>query len=199
MKSQRPALILLGTLLAAPAGAETTSGVNSIPVCYNFGCKTQMQVSLTAQEWLGVAGWFTPPAPSAAAEREQIRQAVGWMEVLIGQHTPTHRDKGMNLSHAEALFPGQLDCIDESKNTTTYLRLFESHGLLRWHRVVDRAYRRAIFDQHWAGQIEETANGTRYVVDSWFEDNGYLPYVQASAQWEDIPYLFTSLRNNAPD
>ena len=48
-----------------------------------------------------------------------------------------------------------MDCIDESVNTTTYLKLFENHGLLRWHRTIERIQRRGIVDAHWAGQIEE--------------------------------------------
>lgn len=84
------------------------------------------------------------------------------------------------------LFPGQQDCIDESINTTTYLRLFEQQGLLRHFKVIERAYRQAIIDQHWAAQIRQESNGARFVVDSWFQPNGYLPVIQASEDWEDL-------------
>lgn len=183
--------------LASSHGFAATS-IESIPVCYNFGCKTKELVAITQQEWAEVSGWFDPPAATAADERQQIRQAIGWMEVVVGNHTPTHRDTGLDLQLGGE-FPGQLDCIDESLNTTTYLRLFEYHGLLRHHRVRERAYRRAIFDQHWAGQIEEKDSGARFVVDSWFHDNGILPYVQTMDEWMDIPFLFSATRDNSPE
>jgi len=172
--------------------------ISAIPVCYNFGCNVQTRVSISAREWGEVSGWFYPPAKTAEQERKQIRQAIGWMEAVIGHHTPTYRDKAKDLPEG-AEFPGQLDCIDESMNTTVYLRLFQQAGLLRWHKVVRRAYRRAIFDQHWSGQIMEFKTGQRFVVDSWFEDNGMLPYIAASNVWSDIPFFFTSNRNNFPD
>ncbi|GIT47966.1 MAG: hypothetical protein Ct9H300mP13_7620 [Gammaproteobacteria bacterium] len=105
--------------------------------------KTQVKINITEQEWQSVAGWFHPRATTAEAERHQIRQAIGWMEVVVGRYTPTYRDKALNLEYG-GKSPGQMDCIDESLNVTQYLSLFESRGLLRWHRVVERAYRRAL-------------------------------------------------------
>lgn len=165
-------------------------------VCYNFGCKTEDVVRLTDQEWREVTGWFKPAAATAELERTQIKQAIGWMEVVVGKHTPTHRDTGLDLNY-DGEFPGQLDCIDESLNTTTYLKLFEQEGFLTHHKVLNRAYRKAIFDQHWAGQIEEVNSGDRFAVDSWFQRNGILPYVQPIAEWQDIPYFFSSYVDNS--
>jgi len=191
-------LLLLAGVASAHGASPTPVSLRSVPplheavsVCYNFGCNIRQDVQLSAEDWTTVASWFSPPAADAREERERIRQAVGWMEVIIGRYTPTHLDKARNdLLPTDSA--GQMDCIDESTNTTTYLRLFESEGLLRWHRVLDRAYRKAILDQHWAGQIEEIATGRRYVVDSWFADNGHLPFVQATEEWEKIRYFGTS-------
>ncbi len=172
---------------------------DAIAVCYDFGCKQRAVVNLSVAEWLEVAGWFKPTAETAAQERDQIKQAIGWMEVLIGRHTPTHRDLAFDLPAGQDvadLFPGQQDCIDEAVNTTTYLRLLESEGLLKYHSVIEQAYRRAIFDQHWAGQIIEKSSDTRFVVDSWFQPNGYLPIIQASEDWEDISLLSAVIDNS---
>ena len=172
-------------------GVEIPSNISlsNIPVCYDFGCKQRSVVNLPLTEWQGVTGWFEPVATNAAEERDQIKRAIGWMEVLIGRHTPTHRDLAFDLpplDDTSHLFPGQQDCIDEAVNTTTYLRLLEQYGLLKHHTVIEQAYRQAIFDQHWAGQIRDNESGERYVVDSWFQPNGYLPVIQASRDWEDI-------------
>ncbi len=172
---------------------------SAIPVCHDFGCRNRTTVNLPLSDWDSVAGWFREPAATAEEERDQIRRAVGWMEVLIGRHSPTHRDLAADeLGESGLRESGQLDCIDESVNTTTYLRLFESSGFLNHHVVIEEAYRRSLFDQHWAGQIREVATGTRYVVDSWFQPNGHLPIIQDSESWEDITIL-TAVVDNRPD
>lgn len=184
--------------LIASASAENRApeaGIDDIPVCYDFGCKIKEEVAINPDDWQSVADWFAKPAATPEAERQQIKRAVGWMEVVIGRYTPTHRDVAGDLPPG-VNFPGQLDCIDESLNTTTYLKLFERNGLLRWHRVVERARRAAMFDQHFSGQIEEQQTGKRYIVDSWFQANGYLPYVQTLEEWMDIPF-FTSYLDNS--
>ena len=79
-----------------------------------------------------------------------------------------------------------MDCIDESVNTTSYLRLFETFGGLRWHRVSGRVVRSPyVFDLHWAGQLVERATQQHYAVDSWYLDNGGLPYIQPLDEWQD--------------
>ncbi len=194
-------ILLLVTLVVSPlAWAERQKGIEApafvtldrIPVCYDFGCKSSSVVNLPINEWEEVTGWFIPVAETPELERTQIKKAIGWMEILIGRHTPTHRDLAFDLpaeDDVSYLFPGQQDCIDEAVNTTTYLRLLELNGLLKHHTVIEQAYRQAIFDQHWAGQIRENTTGSHYVVDSWFQPNGYLPIIQASVEWEDINLL----------
>ena len=178
----------MGLVVALSFIQAVEARVQKIAICYDFSCKTLQQVVLSAEEWRSVIGWFYPAAHTAVEEREQLRQAIGWMEVVIGRHTPTHRDKGLNLEKNPE-FPGQLDCIDESLNITTYMQLFQDQGHLRRHRVIDRAYRKAAFDAHWAGQIEEIDTGERFVIDSWFQDNGMLPYLSPSTDWFDITDL----------
>lgn len=183
------ALALLALPLSAARGLElpAPATLDAVPVCYNYGCREMQTISLSKEEWSEIAGWLTPAPANAAAERQAIRHAIGWMEVVVGRHTPTHRDlAGVPKRGAE--WPGQLDCIDEAVNTTTYLRLLESEGLLRYHRVLKPINRYAVFDQHWAGHIQEIETGQRYVVDSWFLDNGYLPDVLTAEQWKDIPF-----------
>lgn len=197
IQNQRAGMLAIGALLLfAPwltASAETP--LNAVPVCYDFGCKTFVTVDISDDEFSQAAGWLSQPAPDALTERENLAKAIGWMEVLVGQRTPTKNDIAGNLGDGNE-GPGQLDCIDESRNTTTYMKLFEARGLLKFHKVVERAFRRAIFDVHWSGQVEEVASGSRYVLDSWFQDNGNLPYIQTTEEWLDIPFWFTSYYDN---
>jgi len=120
---------------------------------------------------------------SPTQERQQLRQAIALLERETGAITGTWRDLGGNVAGAGQ--PGQLDCIAESKNTTTYLQLISDAGLLKWHVVEDRQKRNPlIFNVHWAAIIRDTRDDRRYAVDSWFLDNGEPPYVQPLEDWK---------------
>jgi hypothetical protein len=188
---------LTTTLCLLPGWARANPIYHNIPICHGFGCNIESMISLSSVEWRSVAGWLETNAPDPSTERDHIRQAIGWMEVLVGRHGPGREDRALDLKHV-AYRSGQMDCVDESINTTTYLKLFESQSLLRWHRVVERIQRRALFDAHWASQIEEIQTGDRYVIDSWFQDNGLLPNVQKTEDWADIPF-YTALHDNSTD
>jgi hypothetical protein len=140
--------------------------------------------SLGAAEWANVTTLLIPPAISPDAERAAIAQAIARMETIIGRHTGTDRDMGRNLPGFGQ--PGQMDCIDESTNTYTYLRMFEDAGLLRWHRVARRSTRFGLFAgmPHTTAVIEDTANGVKYAIDSWFLDNGEAPPVVELDRWK---------------
>ena len=100
----------------------------------------------------------------------------------MGQLTGTWRDLAKNVKGAGQ--PGQLDCISESMNTTTYLQQLSDAGLLRWHGVEERRVRHPlIFNVHWTAVIRDDTTGIRYAVDSWFLDNGEPPFIQPLDQW----------------
>lgn len=184
-------VLLAGGFVAVDASESTIDDFRPVvfPVCYDFTCKREEVVTLSPSHWQSILDLFDEPAATPHEERLIIQKAIGRMEQLSGFHTPTYRDLARNYTGEDkrlAELPGQMDCVDESINTTTYLELFERRGLLAHHRVVERAYRRALLNQHWAGQVEEYESGRRYVVDSWFFDNGELPYVIASDEWHDI-------------
>ena len=189
--------VLTTTLCLLPGWARASPIYHGIPICHGFGCNIESMISLSTAEWHSVTGWLKTNASDPNTERDHIRQAIGWMEVLVGRHGPGREDRALDLKHV-ANRTGQMDCIDESINTTTYLKLFEKQGLLRWHRVVERIQRRALFDAHWASQIEEIHTSDRYVIDSWFQDNGLLPNVQRTEDWVDIPF-YTALQDNSTD
>ena len=188
---------LTTTLCSLPGWVRASPIYHNIPICHGFGCNIESTISLSTAEWRSVTGWLKTNVSDPNTERDHIRQAIGWMEVLVGRHGPGREDRALDLKHV-ANRTGQMDCVDESINTTTYLKLFEKQNLLRWHRVVERIQRRALFDAHWASQIEEIQTGDRYVIDSWFQDNGLLPNVQKTEDWADIPF-YTALHDNSAD
>ncbi|GMQ89446.1 MAG: hypothetical protein BMS9Abin09_0932 [Gammaproteobacteria bacterium] len=149
--------------------------------CTDYHCDEGETVSLSTRQWDQIRSLFSSPR-SAAQERQQIRKAIALLEVQVGSITGTSRDLAKNVAGSGQ--PGQLDCISESKNTTTYLQLISSDGLLQWHAVEERRLRHPwILDMHWAAVIRDKHADRRYAVDSWFLDNGQPPYIQPLDQW----------------
>lgn len=152
-------------------------------ICYDHGCTSLGWVRLSAEQWDEVRRVFAKPADSAAGERAQIQAGIALLERIVGALTGTALDKGGNWKGMG--LPGQMDCIDESTNTTIYLRMMQKHGLLRWHSVADRVTRWSPFSwPHTTAVIIERDSAERWAVDSWFLDNGEPPFVLPLATWK---------------
>lgn len=163
--------------------ADGATPAQEIDICYDYACNTQSRIRLSRDEWHNIAALFNG-TKDPVSERQSIRQAIAQMEQAAGHQTPTFRDRGGNNKFMNDAETGHMDCIDESTNTTNYLRLFERNGLLRKHRVRDRVSRSPyIFDFHWGAVIEELNSGQHYVVDSWHFDNGEPPVIQTLEDW----------------
>jgi len=135
---------------------------------------------ITESQWSEIEAMFAA-ATSAEAERQAIRQAVARFEQIAGEQLPTGLDQRKNRGRGS----GQMDCTDESTNTTTALRLVRQHELLRWHRVMKKAFRGVMeLDTHWTGQVQDIATGVIYVVDGWYLASGQPPFVQPTKDWK---------------
>ncbi|MBI3570493.1 MAG: hypothetical protein HY082_05255 [Gammaproteobacteria bacterium] len=179
--------ILLHGCAGAPIQAvtEPVPTPQHIPVCSGYGCRIIDIVSLSDVEWRAVRALFNPRAPSAADERQKIARAIALIERFVGPKTDTAHDKGGTFP---GLFEdGQMDCIDESTNTTFYLRLLVADGLIRWHNVGPDATRGYFLFgwPHTTATVREKSSGDEYVVDSWFFDNGAEPVIIPLKQWRD--------------
>ncbi len=157
---------------------------DAFSICYNHTCKDVTTLSLDSHQWRKVSAVFMPPAADAAGERRQVAEAVGLLEQLVGDLVGTTNDRGGNL---EGLLSGgkQMDCIDESTNTTTYLVMVSKGQLLCWHTVEDRSSRGFfIFGMpHTTAVVKDNATGKKWAVDSWFHDNGVPPEILPLSEW----------------
>jgi hypothetical protein len=153
-------------------------------VCYNNTCTTVQDLSLTQQQWQRVRELFVKHNNSPADERAIIKQAIALLEKMVGKLTGTSNDKGENAGGGA---DGQMDCIDESTNSTIYLLMLEQDGLLKYHHVEDRVTRgHFIFGwPHTTAVISEKRSGKRYAVDSWFLANGKPPFIVPLDKWQD--------------
>lgn len=152
-------------------------------VCHGNTCRYITTLSLTRAEWRQVSELFST-VTSAGEERERIRQAIGLLEVIIGEKTGTSMERGENASGGTP--EGQMDCVDESTNTTVYLTLMQRENLLQWHRVQHRVSRGVSSLQwpHFTAVIRDMQSGLPYAVDSWFLDNGQPPFIVPLAEWQ---------------
>jgi hypothetical protein len=164
-----------------------TPSPEKFEVCYQHTCKEIAELTITQAQWQGILDLFLPAPADAAEERKRVAAAVARMEILVGKKIDTSDDRGGNLQGFSA--DGyQMDCVDESTNTTTYLRMMERAGLLKWHRVEDRKTRNLFSFRRWphtTAVIREKTSSKRWAVDSWFFDNGVPPVILPLEKWLD--------------
>lgn len=154
-------------------------------ICYNHGCEKADTIGLNTEDWQSIRSIFQTPAKNSNEERDKIARAIALMEEMTGKIAGTSTDKGGNL---EGMFePNQMDCIDESTNTTTYLTMIEKEKWLVWHEVEDRStrYPSIISWPHTTAVIRDIKANQLYAVDSWFLDNGKPPAIVTLEVWKD--------------
>jgi len=152
------------------AAADPTPAHFSL--CHGNGCRLRTDISLSSAEWQEVRAFFTPAPADAIAERHQISLAIGRLEILAGRQAGTLDDApGMGTHWNE---DGQLDCVDETVNSTQYMRMMAADGLLHFHHVGSPAHRFVL--SAWGpsntATAIENATGKIYAIDSYFLANG---------------------------
>ncbi len=155
-------------------------------VCYGNTCHTVEHVTLSPQQWEGVREFFLPPAETPQQERTQIANAIAYLEVEVGKQINSLGDRGGNLKGFGSS-SNQLDCVDESTNSTSYMRMMEKDGLFRFHRVYKKSQRGLLIIGGWphsTAVIQETGSGKKWAVDSWFHDNGTKPDIVTLKEWK---------------
>ncbi|MEJ2376846.1 MAG: hypothetical protein P8Y71_16025, partial [Pseudolabrys sp.] len=143
--------------------------------------------SLSLAEWRKVRAVFRPRAKDAKTERRQIAQAVALMERLVGPktgtgvHQWTHKNE---LIYPNMGDPTQLDCVDESVNTWTYMTMMERGNLLRFHQVADLSNAGGLTDPFMRNTaVLKEKGGAYYAIDASLVDYGKPPPVMLLATW----------------
>lgn len=154
--------------------------------CRAYGCAIRDRVSLDKREWNAVRKNFRG-VKTAPAERLAIAKAVGQLERTIGPITNTNDDLGGTFRRTGA---DQMDCVDESLNTTMYLAMMENDHLLKFHQVRQPAFRTPMatmgngkFWPHFTAVITDNKTDIAWAVDSWARDNGYRADVLPLSDW----------------
>lgn len=188
---------ILTLLLLLCAGA--VSAEESIDVCYNYGCKQEATARFSERQLRTIARKLKSTT-SAVEERKAVSEAIGQLYYWAGQQTPISADKGGNTSDDGV--NGAMDCIDHSTTTTRFLKMIERRRMLKYHDVGEVVLRRRfLLFEHYSAVIEERprsslalpvkdgvpdeANPNRYVIDSWFVNNGKPAVILPLESWMD--------------
>jgi hypothetical protein len=174
---RRGAAVMLGVVLLL-AAAGTRAAPVALTICHEYGCKMQEKITFDEEIFVKV-GEILATADDAVSERYAISAAVARLYVEAGKQTPIWRDRGGDTNDEGE---GSMDCIDHAANTTTFLKLLEGHGLLRFHSV-GAPLKRGIVAEHWAAQIVEQKSQAVYAVDSWYYDFGMPAIVMGLSDW----------------
>ena len=156
---------------------------NTVTICHAHGCQKQEKYSFTAADISELAELMDRVRTSDTPheERRAISYAIAWMERRVGPSTGTANDRA-SLGFFNA--SGQLDCVDEATNATSYMIVLQNNDLLRHHDVI-RPFSKASFFQwpHFAAMIKERRTGRVYAVDSGVGPNDTNPSVQLASKW----------------
>lgn len=160
--------------------------MKSFPHCQNYGCTTVKKVELNQHDWNIIETSFGKKTKNAGQERDKIAKTIGIFEQLVGPLTGTGNDREGTFLQTGA---GQLDCVDESTNTTVYMMLLKEAGLIRFHDIGQPQVRYPLISgrgwMHQTAVITEKETGQGYAIDSWFEDNGAAAYVVGIEEWRN--------------
>ena len=168
----------------ALAGAARAD--EAVRICHGYSCIAQADIRY-GEAQLGEVRRLLLTAVDAAEERKLLGDAVGRLYGWAGEQSDIRNDRGGN--YADGGIPGKMDCIDHSTSTTRLLRLLEARGDLRWHRVLEPEARNwaLVIPAHYSAVIEQRAAGerARFVVDSWFVDNGQPAVILPLEEWKE--------------
>ena len=174
-------------------GATPPQG-NRITVCHTYTCKIQTPYTFTPKEIAELAALMKKVERSDTAyeERRAVAYAIAKIEVDVGNKLNIHDKAGMQFSASGD--PTQEDCVDESTNTTSFLLVMQSNGLLKYHTVGGTMSKENMarglatlnpvrYWPHFTAVLIENKTGQKYAVDSWLFDQGENPAVVKVEDW----------------
>jgi len=153
-------------------------------VCHGYDCHYRTKVVLNVADQQAIIEVFARLGTQAEGEREAISIAVMIFEERATATIGVRDDARMVFGQARRR--GQMDCVDESRNTDALLRALKSVGLLKFHDVGKRASRGFFFDgryPHWTAVLIDDKQ-VKWAVDSWYEPGGGAPDIMVLKSWK---------------
>ncbi len=159
---------------------------DSLYVCRGYGCQYHDRIEMTASDWKQINKIFAKKAKSAQDERAKVAKAIGAFEKIVGGKNGSYVDIAGTFEKTGTY---QLDCVDESTNTTVYLAALERKGALKYHTLLPPTVRFPLVHSgtwpHQTAVLKENSSNETFAVDSWFHDNGAPAEIVELNQWKD--------------
>ena len=167
---------------------------NKVTVCHAYSCKQQTAYTFSREDIAEIAVVMNKVkrADTPFEERRAAAYAIGHIEAKVGAKLGINDRAGMQFTAANN--PTQQDCVDEATNTTSYLLVLQTNGLLKHHTVEGTMYKQNLarglatlnpvkYWPHFAAVLKEKESGQKYAVDSWSGPNGENPAVVKVEDW----------------
>jgi hypothetical protein len=155
--------------------------LSDFTVCHGFYCAERTPATISEDQWRRVTAVFKPRAKNARLERQQIARGVAMIQTIVGPQTGTNahqwtHQKMYVIPNAGDLT--QMDCVDTSVNTWTYMTLMERSGFFAFHRVAPLSY----------APLRNTAvlqeiDGGYFAIDASLVDVGVPPPIMPLTIW----------------
>jgi hypothetical protein len=158
---------------------------NRIIACHSYGCSRRMAVSVDGA-WLGRANAALKAGRgSPAAERQALKAVIKAYTAYLSASLGGTPDVPGSPPRMSGVY-GQMDCLDETANTTSLLLVLQDRGLLTYH-VVEHPESRGFFLDgrypHFTAVIKEKASGLAWAVDPWRKAPGQSPDILPLNRW----------------
>jgi hypothetical protein len=188
-----PSLLMISPAHAAsqPAGSWFDERGYVEPVghrivaCHGYGCSRRLAISMDGA-WLGRAGAILRGGQgSPEAERRALGSVIGAYTAYLSASLGGKPDIPGSPPRMSGVY-GQMDCLDETANTTSLLLVLQDQGLLTYH-VVEHPESRGFFLDgrypHFTAVIMEKRTGSTWAVDPWRKAPGQMPDILPLNRW----------------
>ena len=156
-----------------------------IIACHGYGCARREVVSVDGA-WLSRAGALLRAGrTSPEAERKALAQVVSTYTAYLATAIGGRPDVPGSPAQMSGVH-GQMDCLDETANTTSMLLVLQERGLLTYHQVEPPESRGFFLDgryPHFSAIIAEKGSGKEWAVDPWRRAPGQSPEILPLVQW----------------
>ncbi len=156
-----------------------------IIACHGYGCARRMTISVDGALLNRASTIMRAGQGSAMAERQALARVVGTYTAYLASSLGGRPDVPGSPPQMSGLH-GQMDCLDETANTTSLLLVLQEQGLLTYHRVRSPESRGFFLDgryPHFSAIITDTRTGEEWAVDPWRKAPGQRPDILPLLKW----------------
>ncbi len=156
-------------------------------MCHGYGCSVQTYAWFSTEQWKSINKIFEEKSKTPQIEREKIGKAISMMEKYTSHLMGTQNDLAKAPIFKKSDY--ELDCIDETVNTSKFLGFLTDANLLHYYKIGHTAYRGIgsnFMYPHNTATIIEIETGSVYVVDSYVYKNAAQPDIRLLDEWLNV-------------